>query len=198
MRICLKDIAKVQIGYQLRGRLVSDAGGTHRIIQMRDVDGNGLFAVGALSRFTPSRDAERYVVAAGTVLFQARGRANVANVVPEVPGNTLASSHFFIVVPANGIVLSEYLAWYLNTGPVQSFLKSKVQGTTMMLVPRGVFDNIEIEVPPIEVQQKIVRLTVLRSGERRLAARLDARRDMLVEALCLKAAHHEESEETKQ
>jgi len=193
MKKRLKDIAKVQIGYQLRGRLVNDSNGTHRIIQMRDVGHDGIFDVETLARFTPNGNAGRYIVTSGAVLFQSRGNTNMAWTVRAVPDNTLACNHFFIVIPDHRLVLPEYLTWYLNATPVQALLKSTAQGTTMMLVPKAVFDHIEVELPSLEVQESVARLDSLRRKEQRLVSKLDAKRGMLIEGLCLQAAHREEA-----
>lgn len=187
MKAILKNIAKVRIGYQLRGRLKRDPAGTHRIVQMRDIGSRSVLQKADLSTFMPKRDPARYLVSGGDVLFLARGNRNLAYTTEGLGEDVVASSHFFIVEPDLKQVRPGFLVWCLNSRRVQSFLKSNSQGTTMMLVPRSVFENVEIEVPPFDVQDHVTKLTALRNGQRDLAEQLEEKRDALIEGACLTA-----------
>jgi len=183
----LKDIAGIQIGYQVRGQKGNLPGGPFRLIQMRDIDNDGrLEAEGLLPLDQDSPD--RYRVESGDILFQARGSRHLAFVLDSVPPDTLASNHFYIVrVRAEG-VLPAYVAWWVNQPPAQAQFVAQAQRTTMTLVPREAFESLEIDLPSLVVQQKIVELTRLSRREHQLATRLQKKRGALVGALCLRAA----------
>jgi len=187
MRLALKNLAKIRIGYQLRGRLHHDPAGTRRIIQMRDVQENGLVSADDLTSFTPKRDADQYIVGPRDILVLARGNRNRAFVAENLPDTTVASNHFFIVTPDAARLRPAYLAWYLNCRPVQSTLQASAQGTTVMLVRRSAFGEIEIEVPPLDVQDTVLKLAELREKQRGLVNQLEVKRDALIEAACLDA-----------
>lgn len=192
MKTKLGHIADIQIGYLLRGRLENDPQGSHAIIQMRDVDVNGMVDMTTLTCFTPERDLQRYAVRAGTVLFQSRGRANVAFVIGDAPDNVIASNHFFIVRLDSSKLLPDYLAWYLNSSSTQNLLRYFTQGTTTMLISITDFKEFEIDVPPLDVQQKIVRIDELRRKEELLMNKLTTRREKLIESTCLQAARRKD------
>lgn len=192
MKTHLKNIAKVRIGYQLRERLDNEPSGTYRLLQMRDITGDDTIQTSELTWFTPERDASRYVVARGDVLFLARGNRNVAQMTDGLNDNVVASNHFLIATPDSSKIRPGYLSWYLNSRSVQSFLRSHTQGTTLKLLRRSVFENIELEVPPLEIQERVIELAALREKERRLLEEerrlhgmLERKRDALVEAACL-------------
>jgi len=195
MHCPLKNISKVRIGYQLRGRLEHDPNGTHRIIQMRDIGANGTVSSGGLSSFTPRRDSDRYLVGADDILFLARGNRNRAYLPENLGDATVASSHFFIITPETGQIRPAYLAWYLNSRPAQAYLQASAQGTTVMLVQRAVFEEIEIEVPPLDVQARVVAVSSLRDTQRTLVQQLEMKQDLLTEAACLGAIHDTERKE---
>lgn len=185
MRLALKNLANVRVGYQLRGRLQHDPAGTHRLIQMRDVQENGTVSDHGLTFFTPKRDADQYIVGPNDILVLARGNRNRAFLTENLPDTTVASNHFFIITPDAVRVRSAFLAWYLNSRSVQSALQISAQGTTVMLVQRVAFEGIEIEVPPLDIQDTVVKLVELREKQRRLVKLLEEKRDALIEATCL-------------
>jgi len=187
MKRTLREIANIQIGYQLPGRIPHDVNAPYRIIRMRDVDDAGNLNLGKLAWFTPHRDADRYVVQVGDVMFQARGNRNLAFVLRRVPARTLASNHFYIVRVKSDFVLPEYLAWFVNQPAAQSHLTGKAQGTTMMLVPKEAFETLGVDLPPLDVQRAIVELVELRQRERALVQNLECKRDTLIRALSLRA-----------
>jgi len=187
MKKVLREIADIQIGYQLPGRIPHDSAAACRIIRMRDIDDAGCLCAEKMAWFTPQRDTDRYVVRDGDVVFQARGNRNLAFVLRDVPAATLASNHFYIVRVRPNVVLPVYLAWFVNQPSAQVHLTGKAQGTTMMLVPKEAFESLEVDVPPLDVQQTIVELAALRQRERSLVENLERKRDTLIRALSLRA-----------
>lgn len=187
MKRVLREIANIQIGYQLPGRIPHDVNAAYQIMRMRDIDDSGNLNLEKLAWFTPHRDAERYAVRNTDVVFQARGNRNLAFVLRDVPAATLASNHFYIVRTKLDVVLPEYLAWFVNQPAAQGHLTGKAQGTTMMLVPKEAFESLEVDLPPLDVQRAIVELAELRQRERALVQNLECRRDMFIRALSLRA-----------
>jgi hypothetical protein len=187
MKRKLKEIVNIQIGYQLPGAILQDAKAAYRIIRMRDIDDTGNLCTEKMAYFTPQRDAERYVVRDGDVVFQARGSRNLAFMLRSVPPATLASNHFYIVGVKLETVLPEYIAWYINQSSAQEYLTSKAQGTTLMLVPKEAFESLEVDVPSLNIQRTIIELAALRKRERNLVENLEYKRDTLIQALSLQA-----------
>ena len=58
----------------------------------------------------------------------------------------------------------------------------------MPVVRRAVLENMEIPVPPLETQQKIVTLDMLMRKEQKLLNKMAEKRKELTNAVCLKAA----------
>lgn len=75
----------------------------------------------------------------------------------------------FIVLEPNGEVDSVYLEWYINES--RDFKKSLhiiKQGSAILTIPIQGFKEIKVKLPPIEVQQKISRISKLMKEEKRL------------------------------
>jgi len=190
MKLTLKELAEsVQVGYQARGAVEEDTAGSHLLIQMRDLREDGTINTASLTRFTPDRMTEQYIVADGDVLLQVRGMKHKAAVVCGLPAETLASSHFYILRADRNRVLPGYLAWYINQPLAQSHLLTGAQGAgNVTVVTRVVFESLEIPIPPLEKQYHIVALDRLQWQERELTTRLQAARAQWTSALCLHIA----------
>lgn len=188
--MALRELAKdLQVGYQPREAVKPDPNGTHWLIQMRDLHDDGTIERKTLARFVPERAPEPYVVRNGDVLLQVRGMAHRAGVVRDLPENTLASNHFYIMHPDTSRLLPEYLVWFINQPLAQSHLLKGTQGAgNVTVVPRAVFENLEVPVPPLAVQEHIVSLDRLCWRERELTEQLQVKRAQWVHALCMQAA----------
>jgi hypothetical protein len=204
-RIC--DIAEVQIGYQHRDKIGAAEVGSHQIIQPKDVvepgdrfsesfePAAGIWT-GSLYMVSPKGDPDRYLVGPGDVLFTARGSRNFAipidarSVRPPVRdwGKVIAGSYFFILRPRVERVLPGYLAWVINQSLVQRQLDDAAHGSHMKLIPKKMFEEVEIDLPSMAVQETIVKVNVLSERERRLSSLIQSKRAELVRVASLTAA----------
>jgi len=186
----LNQVARVQIGYQSRGRVEPDPQGRYRLIQIKDLDDEGRLCVQGVYRITPEgSNPERYQVNQGDVLFLSRGNRNFATLVDVNLQDTIAAAYFFILKPDGATVLPQYLAWYINSAPAQQFIQSLARrGTYMPVVPKSALEKLPIDVPPLRVQKTIVELDNLTKKERSLLQELEERRAELIRACCLQAA----------
>ena len=190
MKEALKNIADIRTGHQVRGRLEHNPAGSHRIILLRHVNGDGLAPPETFTRFSPRKVLPHHFAVPGMVLLKARGDVYTACCVHSAPDDALVSSYYYMLTPHNSRIQPAYLAWYLNTAPVQAYLRSSVQGTNTPLLPKAAVESLMLEIPPTAVQDRISRLAALRRRERRLQMELDAKRDTLIQALCLEAARN--------
>jgi restriction endonuclease S subunit len=186
MKHLLKDIADIQIGYQTRGKVVSEPKGTHRIIQARDFQDDYSLNTPGLYSIKVQGNVENYLVKKEDILFLPRGNNNFAAVIKEDLENTLASGHFYIIRIKKNIILPGYLAWLINTSKIQAELSGKARGSNIQLIPKSIFQYLEVLIPPFVVQEKIVGLSSLMKKEQQLTRQLLEKRQILIQALCLK------------
>ncbi len=205
IRMQLKDLAKIQIGYQHRDRKTSidaQSTGTHRIAQIKDLDLDGRCKDTAIKRgitfpylwssnlyqFTPSANPQRYLITQGDVLFLSRGQRNFAVSVRESLENTIASYYFYILRPNTALVSPEYLAWFINQPTAQAFIGRHQRGSHIKIVPKNIFAELDVVVPPQTIQHSIVQLERLRQKETQLMAHLVHARKRLINGLSIQAA----------
>ena len=193
----LSDICEIRSGYTARGRLeVAQSGGV-LAIQLGDVAPEGRVQVGHLTRLQMDVPPDRYFVRAGDVLFRSRGEKTTAAAIPqEFPEAALALLPLIVLRPQHGSLMPEYLAWAINQQPAQRHLEASARGTSMRMIPRSAFDDLNIDVPELHAQRLIVETAELAGRERELASEIAERRHQLVQAALVAAAtlptHHVE------
>jgi hypothetical protein len=203
----LKDIAEIMLGYQHREKVSHIEHGTHRLIQGKDLVSSESLLQAAeqpvgwrivtdnLNRVTPKGDAARYALRPGDVLFVSRGTSNVAvplnqetvTPFPDCWDDIIAAYTFYVVRPDAQHVLPEYLAWVINQAPAQSYLASQSRGTLVKLLPKSIFEELDVPVPPLALQRQVMELEQLRAHEQSLLKRLIAARQRVVQHTCLLA-----------
>ena len=192
MKMKVSDIAEIQIGYQFREKLNMASDGTHQVIQVIDIDewNDHRLCATSLFRVTPKRHTEKYVVKNGDVIFLSKGRRNSATVIADVPRSappTIAAGYFFILRFDADVVLPEYLAWYINARTAQAYLNRVSGGSAMPFVSKADFEQLEVDVPPLNVQETIVKLHRAAFREGDLLEKLRRKRAELHEGICLDA-----------
>ncbi len=187
MRRKLKEIAVIRAGYQFRGRVEDDPAGAVRVIQIRDFGDDKALRAETLARVSLPRNTSTFTVERGDLLFLSRGHKLWASSIDTDLQDTIASGYFFVVKPAKG-VLASYLAWYMRQEPFQASLRPIHKGSYIPLVSRVDFEELEVEVPSLAVQERIVALDVLGRREQQLLASIAAKRAQIVASVCMRAA----------
>jgi len=182
----LSNIARVQPGYLNRTSVRSVPTGTHRLLQARDVSPQHGLRLDVAVRFRPERNPDLYRVSRGDILLAARGDDHRACLIEVELQDVLASSVFYIIRPGEDMVAG-YLAWWLNQPDSQAALESASRGTGIGYIPRPLMEHLPVVVPPLEVQRRIATAMDLWQRQQSIQARLDQRRETLIQATCRKA-----------
>ena len=140
------------------------------VLQLGDVSPDGHVDSGRLTRVAFDNLPERYLVGRGDVIFRSRGEPNIAVALDDrFAERAVAVLPLFVLRPKPEIILPEYLAWVINQPDSQRHFDRVACGTTMRMVPRSGLEILEIRVPPIETQRRIVAIDALAERERTLA-----------------------------
>lgn len=166
----LADACTIHTGYTARGRLEPTAAGGVLAIQLRDISPDGLVDPERLTRVQLEDLADRYFVRAGDVVFRSRGERNTASALDErLREPALAVLPLMVLRPKRDVVTPEYLAWAINQAPAQRHFDVAARGTNIRMIPRSSLDDLELDVPDIETQGKIVAVSALAERERELS-----------------------------
>ena len=184
----LSTVAEVRMGYSFRSRLETDEMGDVAVIQMKDIDDSNMLCVDGLARIQMPDLKERNLVQQGDLLFRSRGMTNSAALVGENLHRTLLAAPMLLVRPKLQIVEPAYLQWFINHSSTQALLTGQAVGTAVKMVGKGVLDELEIPLPPLDRQRQIVEVAQLALREATLLEELKRRRKALLEGILLQAA----------
>lgn len=182
MKTKLKNIVEIQFGLYQR----PDKKGDTAYLQGRHFDSNGIFREDEPLQFINyNQNMDKYILKDGDLLLAAKGIRNTASVfksklVLKVKlDKAAASSTFFILRVDPQKISSEYLAFYLNLTKTQKFFQSRSTGTNVPSLKRNVLEEIEILIPSIEVQNKLIELKSLWEKEKQLTEELLTKKEIL-------------------
>ena len=176
----LHDICNVQIGYTVRHRIRRAQQDGVLTVQLRDVPPSGSVDPASLTRVQVEAVPERYLVGAGDVLFRSRGESNTAYALDDrFRKPALAILPLFILRPKRDVVLPEFVAWAINQQRAQRHFDRFARGTNMRMIPRAVLTDLEVTVPGLDVQRRVVALDSLTRRERTLSIRVAEERRRL-------------------
>lgn len=185
----LAELSEIHSGYTARGRLDPLPEGGVPALQLRDVGTSGEAPGPDLQRYDLGKLSDRYFVRGGEVVFRSRGQPNTAVAIPDpLPEPAVVVVPLVIVRPDRDRVLPEYLAWAINQPDAQRQFDAEAQGTSLRMIPMAVLENLEIAVPDLLTQKRIMEFYALAQQEGRLLSRLAARRKELVGAILGEAA----------
>lgn len=154
----LKHLYKIISGPTLRERLSDLPSGEIAVLQMKDVSLSDYTITDTPQKVSDIGFLHHHYLEKGDIIFLRAGANNFAFYYNGKFPVAVASSMFFILRPMRNDVLSEYVAIYLNQHKAQALLHPVKAGTSVTNVTKSVLEEIEIPVPDIETQYKIVRL----------------------------------------
>lgn len=188
MKIKLKNIASVQMGYSFRSRLEPDQKGNIAVIQMKNltednfVDHQNLILV-KLTDFKEHHRAEL-----NDLVFRSRGQINTAALIDENIGPSVVAAPLLRIRIEKDSILPAYLCWFINQRSSQIFIQSKSNSAAMRMTGKSVLEDLEIVLPSIEIQQRIVTLEKLSSQEQYLMSKLCDKKRQIMNKVLLELA----------
>jgi restriction endonuclease S subunit len=186
----LKDIADIRSGYPFRRGIEASKDGKYRIVQIKDVAGVGELDEHELVRTDIDDVRPDQLVRPGDVLFGSRGSRKHALAVRKVPENTVFSYQVFAIKMGHAVV-PEYLSWYINQQSAQRYIEENSMGSYVTTISKKTLGDMEIAVPPVKVQERIVGIARLFEKEKTLVGKIEELRTLLIEASLLAVTNRE-------
>ncbi len=181
----IKHIVSLMAGHPFRGSIENTPDGEVAVVQMKDVDPEGGLNVTNLYRVHLTGRKKPDYLKCGDILFIGRGYRIFAVLVDQDLESTVAGSHFFIlrIKPNGQLVRPDYLTWYINHKLAQRYFSQHIAGTALPHVNRTVLENLPVVVPPIDVQEGIVKTHRCRLKEKALLEQLIEKKKQFLDQL---------------
>ena len=175
-KVKLRELAEVLSGVFLK----SSPEGAIAYIQVKDLILGAPETTAARVDYVPKLD--QYMLKRGDLLFAGKGATYLCKEfsyeIAAVPSTTL-----FIIRPKSGRITSEYLSWYLNHPMVVAAVKAAQVGSGTPLIHKPTLEQLEIVVPDMDYQQRVVELSKLQQREAQLLKSLAEKRVLLTNQL---------------
>lgn len=189
MKMKIKKLATVQMGYSFRSRLEASEGGGVAVIQMKDLLDDNTVGCDDLVRINMEAMKEHHLAQRGDLVFRSRGHVTTAAVLLEDPGKAVVAAPLLrIRVTKPDKVLPEYLNWYISQRDAQVFLTSRAKGTVQKMISKQTIEDLEVSLPPLEQQKNIVELASLSAREQIILNTLTEKRKQYISTILMQYA----------
>ena len=189
-------IADIRTGFTFREKVEEvSVGGNAHVAQIKDVrsaweqTNTALLQASQLPMIN-WEGKDNAFVSPGTVLLPSRGskggyfRASclVSGHPSELP--VVVSSQFLVITPKQGI-LPEFLCWSLNRPEMQHWISEGAgsQGTSLVMLNAKLAKELELAIPDLSTQQKILHLNELWEKEQQLTQTLLNNRETMLQGM---------------
>ncbi len=172
----LAEVAHITAGFAIATAVSHDPDAGFQVLLPRHIGEEGGWfryndAEHATRMALPDR-ANRYLLQAGDVVVVARGERNRAALVVDCPYRTVASSAMLVLRPRKELVVPEFLEWQLNQVQAQAAIAQARKGSTSPMVTADDLGEVEIAVPDLATQRRVVQVVELVRAEQELLAKL--------------------------
>ena len=169
----IAEIADIRLGTSFRERVLPEADGKFLVVQGKDVGTDGSLVIDGMARVTdvPGKGAPD-TLTAGELVFQTRGVTYRAASVPDPAPLMVAAGSLFILRPDASRLLADYLVFFLNLPTTQALLRQLATGSTIPNLRRAAIEQLEVPLPTLADQQKLVAVGRLVRQQADIEARL--------------------------
>lgn len=190
----LRELARVRTGYPFRGGVRMEPTGKCLLVQAGNIDADTGEVAGELMQIATPPTAQEHFLRYGDVVMVGRGVRNgaAAFIKSEMPA--VAAAHLMVLATEGKTGLPEFLTWFLNLPRTQARLRSLQSGSSVPFVPVEALESIEVPVPSLQLQKRIVEIQRLRAQEERLVGEIRSRRRALLDATLREAIYRESGE----
>ena len=185
--LSLSKVAKIRSGFSFREKIREVEKGDVRLLQIRDLrqQQTPLKLTRLCTETLPQINwtgKSNALLEPPSVLIPARGDYHLAALF-DASTKVIASSQLLIIRSTCTRLIPAYLCWFLNQKTTQHFLVSESRGSKMSLLSRASLAAMPIDLPPLLVQQKIIRLQQIWEQEQQMIIQLQLNREEMIKGL---------------
>ena len=180
----LKSIALVRTGLVLSRKEAkrSDSTYEYRQINLKSVDDTGTIIKDETVPFYTSEELPpNYLTQVGDIIVKTSEPYTAAYITDEYSGLVIPS-HYVVVRVDDAKAIPQYIAWYLNKDRIKKAFRMSCTGMLKQIKPT-IIAEIEVNLPTLERQQKVVELNDTSQREIKLLKKLLEQKEAYYKAL---------------
>jgi len=191
----LNHIADIFTGVTLREKPVPATDGNAQVLlmQLGDLNTEGNIQSHTMLKVSQQDHFDKFMVSAGEIVFRGRGAGFVAAVMPHAELPIVVASPLIIIRPNLKKVDPHYLVWAMTNDHARRYYAEHSRGSNIVGIGKRDLDQLEIDLPPINVQKMIGQVEQLAAEEQRLLTRYQKAKSRLVEAMIVESINNKES-----
>ena len=181
-QVRIQEIADVRTGYAYSRKQAGEAGGGDLLgLQINDVRFASVVDPTRLFPVYWEQVRKPPVLEPGEVVLAAKGNHNRAAIFLDHDQQVIPSTHFLILTVKDERHISpNFLCWVLNYRSTQNRLADIQTGTNIPSISKKALAMLEVPLPPIDIQERILRLHSLWEEERHLAEAMISNRETML------------------
>ncbi len=192
MKLKIKNMAVVQMGYSFRSRLEYSKAGAISVIQMKDLLSDNTVSFEELVKIEMQALKKHHFVKKGDLVFRSRGLVTTSSVVLGNPGRAVVAAPLIrIRLNEPEKIFPEYLNWFINQNEGQAFLATRAKGTVQKMISKQALEDLEVYLPSLEKQKKIVGMAYLSFRETYLLKTIAQKRSQYIGLTLMQSAQGE-------
>jgi len=156
--------------------------GDHPCVQGRDFDSDGQYIATEPMYLNKEDINYTHFLNNGDVLFSAKGKI-FATVWKGQLMQPVATGTFIVLQLRSHDILPEYLALYLNSTKAKRYFDLHLKTATVNHIGKKQLDQFEVEIPPIKLQELVVKVHELLLEEKNITDKLKKRKESILNAL---------------
>lgn len=162
------EIADVNQGHIFRKGISNRPEGNVFLIQPSDVDKNRKVDSSKLHRVRKEDIKDHSLVGGDDVIIKSKTGNPISFIISDTEKDYAVTNHFMIIRLSAESILPEYLEWFLNSPSALSFFNERMVGTTVSFLKKKDLISLEVPIPPLNVQKKIIEIDKLIGKEESL------------------------------
>lgn len=171
----LKEIADIRTGLVLsrkKATLSADVKIDYKQITLKSFSNTTSLTLDYIDNFASTKEiADTYLSCVGDVVVRLR-EPITAVYIDESAKNMVIPSLMAIVRVESSMMYGEFLAYYINSTTSQQMLEKEIKGTTIAAIKTKDLEELEVVLPSLEDQKKVVAFMKLSQNEMELLDKL--------------------------
>lgn len=180
MQVKLGQIADIRTGYTIRESLSKISSGEKLLVQMRDFEAVDQDVADKVQTTNMKVRSSDWMLQEKDLLVKARGTDFIPVVVKKSFCGAVFTHPLLRIRVDRKFAIPEFIAWILSLKDIQTQLLRLTAGTALQMLKLDNLKGLELSLPSLAHQQKVMDLVQLMEREQKLLNRIKMKRKQLV------------------